>query len=449
MATKISELSLIETLSLSDVLPVVDVSEEVTNKCTVAQILAIVNGGGSAPFDIGPATYPTTGVLANVGNFDGSLQRLLAYWDARYSVDRNILSVQSAVGAFDTLITLGSGSYGRVRIEGSEVYLGQFADQVTIAPAAAAGAWGAGGINLGSNVGMCIPAGSTNFGGGLNIMHWGTRTLAPSSNPATGLFVYVEAGQLVIHHPSGSKVRLPDVTGDVTVFSTSAELRALLSDETGTGAAVFAMNPALVGPTADFIGVGGGTVHTSALLRVAHSTNAVIIGAKDSGATDYAILSKSGASNVRLGHSTGWNTEVYGVATEILGSSNVTIRGGFGTPVVMASDGVTMFTALPIGGYSSGSLPFRLKRQAHTKNDATDLTLTASHYECPIQDVSGVPGAPFNFIPPNTEGSTFLVKNRTGNTMTVKRAGGTGVTIATGTQRWVFHDGSDYVYGSN
>src|SRR5690349_20846594 len=39
-----------------------------------------------------------------------------------------------------------------------------------------------------------------------------------------------------------------DVTTDIATF-TSADLRALLSDETGTGAAVFANSPTIVTPT--------------------------------------------------------------------------------------------------------------------------------------------------------------------------------------------------------
>ncbi len=145
-----------------------------------------------------------------------------------------------------------------------------------------------------------------------------------------------------------------DVTTDVAAF-TSANLRTLLSDETGTGAAVFATSPTLVTPTiadltnaqhdhsdADDGGVLGNEVVTNAML--AHNaawtdytptfTNLTVGNGILTG--DYQQIGKTVRFRIRL---------IFGTTTSIAGNVDVSV------PVTGASHGAsaTTFQAIATG----------------------------------------------------------------------------------------------------
>jgi len=77
---------------------------------------------------------------------------------------------------------------------------------------------------------------------------------------------------------------------------------------------------------------------------------------------------------------------------------------------------------------------------------ASDGTLSQGHYKIVI--LTGTPGTAFNvLIDPNDQQKWYIFKNSTGKTATIKQGGGAGttVTIANGTTRIVYADGT----GSN
>jgi hypothetical protein len=80
-----------------------------------------------------------------------------------------------------------------------------------------------------------------------------------------------------------------------------------------------------------------------------------------------------------------------------------------------------------------------------TKNDATDLTLTATQYAYPRLNITGTPGGAFNVIAPNAADTEFMVINQTASACTIKKSGGTGITIAANKAAKVWHNGTDYI----
>jgi len=77
---------------------------------------------------------------------------------------------------------------------------------------------------------------------------------------------------------------------------------------------------------------------------------------------------------------------------------------------------------------------------------ASDGTLSQGHYKIVI--LTGTPGVAFDvLIDPNDQQKWYIFKNSTGQTATIKQGGGSGttVTIANGTTRIVYADGT----GSN
>lgn len=129
----------------------------------------------------------------------------------------------------------------------------------------------------------------------------------------------------------------------------------------------------------------------------------------------------------------------------LFGTSSVSVFNTTGSGYAFRVQPSQVGFGQPISGLAADTVPFRLKSAAITKSDATDLTLSAAQYECPILNVSGTPGGNFNLIAPNTADAVFWVRNTTANTCTIKKSGGTGIAIATNKAAQVWHNGTDYV----
>lgn len=157
--------------------------------------------------------------------------------------------------------------------------------------------------------------------------------------------------------------------------------------------------------------------------------------------TSSLTIASTDATNLYLGSTTS-NTNQF-ATTRIVGNSAVTLQINATTVFDISSSQIN--TRQPVAGSSSGSVPFRFAVSSITKSDATDLTLSASQYSCPILAVGGTPGGNFNIIGPNTSGALFWITNSTANTLTIKKSGGTGIAIATGKSAMVRHDGTDYI----
>lgn len=539
MATKISQLDLIASLSTSDVIPVVDVSDEVTNKCTVAQLLALASAGlpieldtddADALIKIGPdpsgGTFPAIGVIQSQQQADGTDRVLIAMKDAAND-DIAILAhdwVRIAIGATWDQSDDSAGTTTRIAKVGifadtHEVYADRrtltddrgsyyrYVDE-TIKQLATANA-------TPTALGLANPAPLAGGGfyakwvratsggdTGAWVVHSNGETLYRARTGAlatadfdgtnvTGIAGAVQwngvgigpvlptrlreiDGVLTIHHPSGGVITVPNSTftiptsggspagssGDLqtnnagafgsltpgtnvasflaanmnanvasfTTTPSSANLRALLTDETGTGVAVFSNTPflttpriqdsdsshsyqfavsnlaadrqitlplltgndtfvfeahtqtltnktmsgasntfsnipitALTGSSANLasvlsdetgtgacvfadapvptgtwswasggaVGFTGATAHaTSGMIRVPYAATQTIIGARTSATTTVALLSSIAADNYQLGDATAFNIDVAGANTSIVASSTLTLYGG-------------------------------------------------------------------------------------------------------------------------
>ncbi len=225
---------------------------------------------------------------------------------------------------------------------------------------------------------------------------------------------------------------------------TSADLRSALTDETGTGACVFATAPTVTALASDYVALGGGTPHTTALLRVPYSTSQVIIGAKNSAAGDYGIIEKQSATDLVIGHQGAWDTAIRGFTTTVWGQGSVSLYGGGSNTICFTADGTTNRACLPLAGFANGSVPFRFKQAAITQSSTATTTLTAAQYECPSLMFTGTPGGTFDVVAPDSVGATYFVRNDSGSTMNFKKSGGTAVAIVSTGAAVVIHNGTDY-----
>ncbi len=181
------------------------------------------------------------------------------------------------------------------------------------------------------------------------------------------------------------------------------------------------------------------------------ATGAICIG--DATQNDTSSEAQAGITGplINLGHvSSGSFTSTSNQAAVANFAGVNTLQGHAGVAAIVNTTTVASINSsqislgLPISGYATGSNPFRMKSAAITKSDATDHTLTAAQYECPIIKVSGTPGGNFNILGPNTADSVFYIINNTANTLTIKKSGGTGFTIAANKAARAWHNGTDY-----
>lgn len=278
---------------------------------------------------------------------------------------------------------------------------------------------------------------------------------APTGNPVgnpdnPALWIYFTEGGsdfLDVHFPSGNVCRIPDAnvtlpTSAGVSFSDSAGLRGLLSDETGSGAAMFGTGPTCTGLiVSDFTSIGGGTVHASAKIRLAYNggSSRVILGTRTSAAADVSLIS-DGAGDTWLIGNTSMDFQINQAVGNIFCTSNFTIASGSTNALV--TTGSKFGIVQPVSGSSGDSKPLQFKRTALTITG--NKTLSAAEYENVFIDLDGSPGGAFDVVCPDLAGATFNFKNNSGQTATIKKSGGTGFTIANGAVAWAHHDGTDY-----
>lgn len=282
------------------------------------------------------------------------------------------------------------------------------------------------------------------------------RTYVPGGSSAaapTGTgFVHVTAG---VEDAASKLVENADVHASAAIAPTklalganlstwfttpsSANLAAAVTDETGSGALVFANTPTLVTPTlgdatGTTIAFTGGTVHTTAKIRFPYlGAGTALIGVKDSVGTDQYQMFHSG-DTITFGNTANTTTYMYGSALEFQGSPTTFKIAG--TQYFGITSTAIQHT-VPLTGFAAGSSTLQLGVTSITKSDATDLTLSAAQYANPQIEIGGTPGGAFNIIAPATAGTVFCLVNGTASACTIKKSAGTGVVVAANSTAWV------------
>lgn len=247
---------------------------------TVAE--ALVNEGpiGSTNIYLATQAYLTYGSTGGTFPDDGlvrvdssTAQKLIVaqYSGGEYDV-LNVSGSQIRIGdnfPTDTDVVLQAGSAGIIQLVGAEVLVG-------ITGSYPSDSFIGSSLLVNSNLYLNHRDGSSGgVGAGRGIFVIGKRLAEPSSNPTSDAFLYLDdptTNGFVIHFPSGNKCVVPDFNGTLPTsggasFSDSAGLRALLSDETGTGAAVFNDTPILATPK--IIDSSGGQTYNFAVSNLA------------------------------------------------------------------------------------------------------------------------------------------------------------------------------------
>jgi hypothetical protein len=166
--------------------------------------------------------------------------------------------------------------------------------------------------------------------------------------------------------------------------TTSAQLRGVLSDETGTGVAVF-QNGALGTPTATSLALGGATIGTNALAVT--GTSLFNTGVTMSAALTYGGVtlanSVTGTGSMVLGTSPSLTTPTLGVATgtslalggATIGSNAISVTGSsnfIGAMIVSSASSA----AISVG--ANGSLNPALLVDASTASSATGIDIKSA-----------------------------------------------------------------------
>ncbi len=139
-------------------------------------------------------------------------------------------------------------------------------------------------------------------------------------------------------------------TGVATWWGTpsSANLAAAVTDETGSGALVFANTPTLVTPVigaatgtslaaSSFVSAGG-TVATAGAFRLANNDS---IQSKTSGGVDVKLVELTGGNHLNIGQATGITSADFEAQTSIaIASSSVTIGSASTTRLTVSSSGI-------------------------------------------------------------------------------------------------------------
>ncbi|MCW5834504.1 MAG: collagen-like protein [Labilithrix sp.] len=178
---------------------------------------------------------------------------------------------------------------------------------------------------------------------------------------------------------------------------------------------------------------------------VVSNGNTVYVGCDGTFSSSYmaSSLRLYAVSTVYLGWGNGGSTGLSVGTGGIEGYVAFDFRVGGTTSI--KSDGTTLSTGIPLAGHAAGSVPFRFKVARVTTTGAT-TTLSASQYECPIQEIT-VTGDGQVVVAPLSDGAFAIVANVGGGNGLVYRAGGSGgVTIGnTGASKPVRCNQSNYV----
>jgi hypothetical protein len=482
---KISALDAIASVATEDLLPIVDdpAGTPVTKKATVAQVrtalmpvsltadvtgtLPIGNGGtGATSFTadqvlVGHASALTTATNVKAGSGYVSIGATPATTGGlRLASNTYIYSRDAANGANVPIIGLNASDVIQIGLSGGfpiEINSG-LSDPVTITTQE---------LFLDAN-NIQIGSSTMDEGGGVGVIGIDNAVTSPGSNPTDGIVLYVDpldntlkyrqADGTVVVLDGGGSVAVGDITGlgaNVATFlatPSSANLRSALTDETGTGAAVFANTPTLVTPVlgvatatsvaaSSFLSSGGATVASVGTYRSASNANAGVYVRNSIDTLDIPLCASDASENITIGHPTGSGSLIMAVAGNIINRSPgfyIQSASGAADRVIVNSVGVR--SALPYAGLSDASKAFALGVTSITKNDATDLSLSAAQYENPQIEISGTPGGAFNINAPEQAGAVFCIVNNTACACTVKKSGGSGVTIAASRTAWIRFD---------
>lgn len=298
-----------------------------------------------------------------------------------------------------------------------------------------------GGTGL-SDLGTSLQVLRTNAGA--TAMEWATST---AGAPDSASYITVAlSGSLSAERrlQVASPISLADggANGDITIGLTVPGSNGnILYRASGTLSATTdwsISSTGLVGGTSTYVTIGGGTVSSTALIRVANSASTVLA----AGSSNLPIAAIGSSSRLYLGTDSSFATQFDQV--HVAGASLLQLAVSGSTYLYLQSSKIQH--AQPVAGFSDGSLPFRFKLTSISMTSG-DVTATASQYECPIIRATGSPGISRTLTLPNSTGAAFIVSNETGFTLSVVRSGAgdpVATTIASGACNWVFHDGSDY-----
>jgi hypothetical protein len=187
-----------------------------------------------------------------------------------------------------------------------------------------------------------------------------------------------------------------------------------------------------------------GTVAASGVIRTTSAAQTLVACRNAGDSADNPAMVIDAADSLYIGTTTSFASGQQFGSVGVYSSSSGAVNIGAGNTTAVSVSTAAVRTTVPLAGSSSNSLPFRFKRVAITKNDATDLTLNGAQMECVIVEISGTPGANFTVIAPNSEGAFYIVKNATVDTCTWMKSGGTGTAIGGVSTSWVWHNGTDY-----
>lgn len=461
MSKKITELTAISSVASGDKIPIVDVSDTsqaasgTTKHVTVSQLAAM-----------SPSTSPGGNAKAlqyNDTTFGGD-----AYW-TRESAGRLHAAFKELRSNLDLIFTdLGGGS-GTIEIDGGGNWTTEgwsTSDLATVR----------GCTNSGNNV---TNAAITSIVGGVMTLSGVSFTSETVTTGTARVFTqggYITYGLSADSFPASGALRFAfssgsapsqDVVAMKIAAGTEVPVIAVSNDALLIGGR---LDDAQVGIDSSNVGVGRpiGNIITWAsfwLQRVrvwkwqddgntTYETRYIdTIQTSDNTPTLIPNVSTYSDGNLRVDAS-----HVSGSATWIFAGSKLVYNTNSGVGSAWAADRFGNFTGNSTGTTSAKALggpqglmyhPSSFRRRVSiTQSSTANTTLTEAQYTCSILDFTGTPGGDFNVIAPNEAERCFIVKNRTANTLTFMKSGGTGVAVANGTARTVFHDGTDYTYGS-
>ncbi len=345
------------------------------------------------------------------------------------------LATRNDLGLGTDLVQVGSGSYNLYLAAGSGRTIHAWADDHRFYN----------GVGVESfrieAYGVQFGGGGKDFGGGQGVIGIDNAAVVPSTNPTSGVVLYSESGTLKYRQPSGTIITLSGGGGTPTgtglrkvVAGVEDAAASLLVDADVNAAAAIAGTKISPDFGSQNITTTGNIRRTSTLIIAGTDATNLYLGSDTSSANIF--------TNVRVNPNSAGILALNNV-NHIEWTSDLVLMKPNNTPAARFTSSEVSFVKA-VGGSSDDNEAFFFKRAAITKNDATDLTLSSTQYECPLVDISGTPGGNFNVIAPNRTGALFNTKNSTANTATWKKSGGTGVGVATNTTRWIAHNGTDY-----
>lgn len=193
------------------------------------------------------------------------------------------------------------------------------------------------------------------------------------------------------------------------------------------------------------LAIGGGTTHTSALVRAKYPAGLKIVyfGDLDSTTTNFPLLWSGPGDAAGVGGPAKDFTVSCLNGTFSCGSGFTLIATGSNS---LVSDSSKVGLVKPLSGSSADSQPFRWFCAAVTTSGtgAGNFTLTAAQFQARIlQMVSTDNSVVTGLIAPNTNGTEYLLDNLTsGVVYAIKKSGGTGISVANNHKALVYCDAS-------